>query len=260
MQRKIIAVLLAAFVIMTVGFAGCTGSYESPAESGETTVYIVGIDAEYPPYAYLDTSGNAVGFDVESMKWIAEQKGFEVEFQPTAWDGIITALEAGKIDIIYSGLTITEERAEKVAFSIPYWKVNQSVAILDDTDFTIEEFLAGEMIVGGQRGTTGAIWVEDNLIETGLMPEENLKLYDSFPLVITDLGNARIEAAIYDRPPLERAIAGKPINIIYDIDTNEEYGVAVRKDDTELLATINEGLTELMEDPYWEELKEKYEM
>jgi polar amino acid transport system substrate-binding protein len=260
MDRRVLTAILAAVVILAVGFAGCTETPAEPTGEVETQTYIVGIDAEYPPYSYLDPKGEAVGFDVDSMKWIAEQQGFEVTFQPTAWDGIIPALQAKKIDLIYSGMTITEERAEKVAFSIPYWKVNQSVAIHEESDVTMDDFHAGALIVGAQRGTTGAFWVEDNLIEEGVMPGENLKLYDNFPLVVTDLQNKRIDAAIYDRPPLEDAIAGKPLMIIGEIDTGEEYGVAIRKEDTELLAMINEGLEDLMNYPYWEELKEKYEM
>jgi polar amino acid transport system substrate-binding protein len=256
MDRKFVTAILAIVMVFAVGFAGCTGN--EPADEAKT--YIVGIDAEYPPYSYLDQEGNAIGFDVDSMTWIAEQQGFEVKFQPTAWDGIIPALQAGKIDLIYSGMTITDERREKVAFSIPYWKVNQSVAVYDDSGYTMDDFNAGTLVIGAQRGTTGAFWVEENLIETGIMPEENLKLYDNFPLVATDLQNKRLDAAIYDTPPLLDAIAEKPLMRIGDIDTGEEYGVAVRKVDTGLLAMINEGLTDLMADPYWEELKEKYEM
>ena len=261
MDRKVLTALLAVMVVLVLSFAGCAGTdtVSGPADGGVTT-YIVGIDAEYPPYAYLDTAGNAIGFDVEAMKWIAEDQGFEVKFQPTAWDGIIPALQAGKIDIIYSGMTITEERAEKVAFSIPYWKVNQAVSIHTDSDYTMDDFEAGNLTVGAQRGTTGAMWVEDNLIAPGMIEAEDLKLYDSFPLVVTDLQNKRIDSAIYDVPPMEDAIAGKPLVIIGEVFTGEEYGVAVRKEDTELLAMINDGLAKLMEDPYWEELRDKYEL
>jgi polar amino acid transport system substrate-binding protein len=265
MNRNLLLVLMAALLALGAAFAGCAGTQESQTTPTPTTpamtTYIVGIDGEYPPYSYVDPQGNAVGFDVDSMRWIAEKKGFKVVFQPTAWDGIIPALLAKKIDLIYSGMTITEEREQQVNFSIPYWKVNQTVAIHNDTSFTMEDFLAGTLTVGAQRGTTGQFWVEDNLIPPhGNMSPDNLVLYDSFPLVATDLQNKRIQAAIYDRPPMLDAIEGKPLHIIGEIDTHEVYGVAIRKEDTALLNTINEGITELMADPYWEELKQKYDM
>lgn len=263
-HRYISAIILVLLMSVLLLSSGCTNqgsSVEKPTTPApQAKSYVVGIDAEYPPYSFLDPNGTATGFDVESMRWIAEKEGFTVTFQPTAWDGIIPSLQAGKIDIIYSGMTITDERKEKVSFSMPYLKINQSVAVHQAGNYTMDDFLAGRLVVGAQRGTTGAFWVEDSLIETGKMPAGDLKVYDNFPLVATDLAFKRIDAAIYDRPPMIDAIAGKPLVIIGEIDTGEEYGVALRKDDTELLAAINRGLTALMQDPYWQELKVKYKL
>lgn len=253
----VIPVLFAVAIL----FAGCTGTQQAaPTASTEKTHYIVGIDAEYPPYSYVDTNGTATGFDVDSMRWIAERKGITVTFQPTAWDGMIPSMEAGKIDMVYSGMTITPERQEKVNFSIPYLKINQSIAVPNSTTKTLDDFYAGEMVVGAQRGTTGAIWVENNLVNTGKMTADNLKLYDSFPLVATDLGIGRIDAAVYDKPSMLSAIADNHAHIIGEIDTNEQYGVAIPKSNPGLLNLMNEGLTDLMKDPYWQTLKAKYSL
>lgn len=264
MKLKQLLLVLAVLLAASIAFAGCTGSEDQPAVTEKTLQereLVVGIDSEYPPYAYIDPkTGEAAGFDIESMKWIAEKKGLTVTFQPTAWDGIITALETGNIDLVYSGLTILPERAERVAFTIPYYKVNQAVAIHNDTSFTMDDFMNGTLIVGAQRGTSGQYWVEDNLVANGTMAADKLVTYDNFPLVITDLQNKRLQAAIYDTVPMADAIKGKPVHVIGEIDTNELYGVAVRKDDTELLTVMNEGLTELMADPYWDELKANYSM
>ncbi|RPJ53326.1 MAG: basic amino acid ABC transporter substrate-binding protein [Methanobacteriota archaeon] len=260
MKRGVFPVLAIACLAIAVCFAGCTGTTTAPNTTGQVKTYVVGIDGEYPPYSYVEPSGNVTGFDVDSIKWIAAKKGFKVTFQPTQWDGIIPALQAGKIDMVYSGMTITEERKQQVNFSIPYWKVNQSVAVHNDTNATLDDFKAGKLTVGGQRGTTGAMWAEDNLVKTGTMPAANLVTYDTFPLAATDLVNKRIQAAIYDTPPMKDAIDGKPLHIVGEIDTGEEYGVAIRKSDTELLLVVNEGLAELMKDPYWEALKTTYEM
>ena len=148
MDKKILSVCIIALAVLAAVFAGCTGTQPSAATPAPTqatgtdsptaaptaavvekTVYIIGIDGEYPPYSYVDKDGNAQGFDVESAKWIAEDQGFEVKFQPTAWDGIIPALLAKKIDMVYSGMSITPERAAKVTFSDVYWIVNQGVAV-----------------------------------------------------------------------------------------------------------------------------------
>lgn len=261
-MKRIIPWFLLTGLVFVALFTGCTSTTQNPQVPVTGTpalkTYIVGIDAEYPPYSYLDPNGTPTGFDVESMRWIAEEKGLSVTFQPTAWDGMIPSMEAGKIDMVYSGMTITPERQEKVNFSIPYLKINQSIAVPDRGTKTLADFYAGKMVIGAQRGTTGAIWVENNLVNKGIMPKENLKLYDSFPLVAADLAIGRTDAAVYDRPPMITAIADKPAHIIGEIDTNEQYGVAIPKSNPVLLQTMNEGLTDLMKDPSWQVLRDRY--
>jgi polar amino acid transport system substrate-binding protein len=262
----VLAILLGGCLLV----AGCTqsgsaGTAASPATGQQnstvvTKTYIIGVDGAYPPYTYIDKDGSFKGIDVDSARWIAKDKRFNVEFQAIEWDGIIPALQAGKIDMVYSGMTITPERSQQVNFSTPYLTINQTIAIRNDSTLTIDDILAGKAIIGAQRGTTGAIWVENNLVGTGKMPADHLKEYDNFPLVITDLMNKNIDASIYDRPSHLTAIEGKPIHIIYDIDTGEQYGVAIRKDNPELLQTMNDGLADLHADPYWKQLLATYNL
>ena len=82
---------------------------------------INGIDANYPPFAYVDETGKPAGFDVDSMNWIAKKMGFTVEHKPMDWDGIIPALLAKKIDMVCSGMSISPERKAQANFSDPYW-------------------------------------------------------------------------------------------------------------------------------------------
>lgn len=263
MEAKLIPAILAGTLVLALICAGCTGAAETDSVNagGETVkTYIIGIDGEYPPYSYVEKDGSCKGFDVDSAQWIADTMGFKVTFQPTAWDGIIPALQAGKIDMVYAGMTITEERQEKVNFSIPYWTVNQDVVTLETSDLTIDDVLEGKAIIGAQRGCTAAMWVEANLIETGKMSAENLKFYDNTPLAVDDLKSGRITAVMYDDLVLKDIIAGMPIKTIGNIETNEQFGIAVRKTDTQLLADLNEGLEQLMSDPYWDELKELHNM
>ena len=88
-------------------------------------VYINGIDANFPPFAYVDKNGNPDGFDVKALDWIAKEMGFKVKHQPMDWDGIIPSLKAKKIDIVASGMSITDERKKQVSFTAPYWKIKQ---------------------------------------------------------------------------------------------------------------------------------------
>ena len=87
--------------------------------------YVNGIDLNFPPYGYVDKTGQPAGFDVESMDWIAKKFDFNVKHQPMDWSGIIPALTSGKIDLIASGMSITPEREKVVNFSIPYKTIKQ---------------------------------------------------------------------------------------------------------------------------------------
>ncbi|NLX49261.1 MAG: transporter substrate-binding domain-containing protein [Methanospirillum sp.] len=118
--------------------------------------------------------------------------------------------------------------------------------------------MSGRIVIGSQFGTTGWWWVQDNLIATGKMPASNLKSFGNFPLAISALMNRQVDATVYDTPPTVNIISQLDAKIIHEIDTKEEYGIAVRKDDANLLATMNAGLDLLMNDPYWDELKVKY--
>lgn len=226
---------------------------------GEEKVIINGIDANFPPFAYVDKNGNPDGFDVKSVDWIAKEMGFKVKHQPMDWDGIIPSLNAKKIDMIASGLSVTEERAQKVAYTIPYWVIKQVLVVKKDSDLTPETALADGNKVGVQRGTSEAKWMEENLIKKGKKFE--LVYYDSAPLAVEDVLNGRIVAAAMDDAPANDAANKKPVKTIGGFGMHdEEFAYAVRKDDTELLNTLNEGLKKLMASPYWEELKKQYDL
>ena len=253
-KKALMGIGVSLLVIFAVLMAGCI--------STDDNVYVVGIDGEYPPYSYIDENGKAVGFDVESIQWIAEQKGFEVEIAPTAWDGIIPALLAGKIDMVYSGMSVTPDREAKVTFSNPYWKVNQGLVGKAGTTATVADFEAGKLVIGVQRSCSADQWMQgefgqekyDQMVKDG-----KIKLYDSFPQSMVALEQGLVECVIFDDVNIEDYIKGKDaFQMIGIIETGEVYAVAMRNEDTDLHALINEGLAELMASEKWEELKVKY--
>lgn len=126
--------------------------------------------------------------------------------------------------------------------------------ILLNSDFTSSGFLYCRC--------TAAIWIEENLIETGKMPKDNLKYYPDTPAAVSDLEIGRIDAVMYDDVSLQDIIRDKPLKTIGSVETQEQeqFGVAIRKEDTALLELMNEGIAELQADPYWEELKEKHNL
>ena len=219
--------------------------------------YVNGIDANYPPFSYVGEDGNPTGFDIEAMNWIAKKMGFEVKHQPMDWDGIIPALLAGKIDMVCSGMSISPERAAQVAFSDPYYTISKLIVVKDDSAMTAEQALNSDTRLGVQRGTNEHAYLEQLQQEKKL--PFTLRPYDSPPMAIADLLNGRIEAAALDSAPVNNAIAmGRKIKSVGTFAPDDNFGVAIRKDDTELLNIINEGYKQLKADPFWQELHEKY--
>jgi len=249
-NKKVILVVI--FILLLVGI------WSSNLLAADKKVYINGIDADYPPFTYIDEKGNPAGFDVECLNWIAQEMGFEVKHQPTAWDGIVSSLLAEKIDLVYSGMSITEERKQKVDFTESYWEINQALCVREDSDLNIIAALSGNYTVGSERGSMESVWLVDQLIKPGILGKDKLKLYESFSLAIKDLLNGRIDSAWMPDVTIKDAIRkGQPIKIV-GIIKGTEYGVAVRKEDQELKALLNEGIAKLKRSPKWDELVAKY--
>lgn len=225
--------------------------------SAQAKTYINGIDANYPPFGFVSEDGSPSGFDVESMNWIAAKMGFEVKHQPMDWDGIIPSLLAKKIDMVCSGMSISPARLEQVNFSEPYYVISKVIMAKADSDLTVQQVLDGKLRIGVQRGTNEHEILE-NMLETDKLAFQ-LRFYDSSPMAVEDLLNGRIDAIALDSAPAKDAISkGKPVKILGSFAPDDDFGVAIRKDDTELLNLVNEGYRLLKADPYWEELQAKY--
>lgn len=241
-----LSLLLAAFLIATAGNAAAAEHY------------INGIDANYPPFAFVDKTGKPSGFDVESMDWIAKKMDFTVEHRPMDWDGIIPSLLAKKIDMVCSGMSISPERKEKVNFSEPYWSIRKYLLVRADSSLTRDDLLKGKKNLGVQAGTNEAELLKQQAEEQGW--NYTLKFYESPPLAIEDLINGRIDGAAIDSAPANEAMnkGKKPIKAVGEFAEPDDFGVAARKEDTALLEKINQGYVLLKQDPFWQELQDKY--
>jgi polar amino acid transport system substrate-binding protein len=226
----------------------------------QSKVYRNGFDPNFPPFTYVDDKGRSEGFDLKSLDWIAAEKGFQVQHLPMPWDDILMILGKGDIDIIASGLSITEERKKKVSFTIPYWTIRRVIVARLDAGLSVAEILAGGKKLGVQRGTTEARWIEDHLLKKG---QRRFKLvyYDSAPQAVEDVVKGRIAGAAMDDAPARDARKKKPIQILGGFGmADENFGYAVRKEDIRLLQMLNDGLTKLMASPRWTELKKQFEL
>lgn len=217
-------------------------------------------DAYYPPFTYLDANGTPVGFDVDSVQWIADTMNFKVQITPVPWDDILTALETGEIDLIYSGFAITNERKEICDFTVPYWQVNQSVAVNNQSSVKIDDFYSGLLRVGAQNNTRGVSWVELNLIGKGKMAPASLVRYEGMNEAFDELQAGRLDAVIGASSLIKANLDSCDCHVIGEIETDDHYGVAVKNGNSDLLETMNTGIDLLMLSPEWERLKLRYLM
>lgn len=221
--------------------------------------FIVGTDAAWPPFEWVSAKGEMLGFDLDVMRMIAVLEGYEIEIQDIAFDSIIPAVIAGKVDIGASGFTITAERAQVVDFSSPYWSSDQTVLVRADSGLNVITALMPGRKVAAQRGTTGAFWVEDNLIAKGVAVE--LVLYETYPEAIMDLLAGRVDAVIQDEAPSEQAVRQYPGQLLIAgvIKTYEKFGFLVAKGDPKgILPRIERGIKKLKESGAWDNLVAAY--
>lgn len=233
---------------------------ETSAEAAETEEakdaaggkLIMATNAEFPPYEYHD--GDAVvGIDAEIAKAIADELGMELEIEDIAFDSIIPEIVSGKADMGLAGMTVTEDRMQSVDFSDTYAKASQKIIVTEDSEIVSPDDLKG-VIVGVQLGTTGDIYVSD-LEADGTTVERYNKGFEA----VQALSQGKIDAVVIDGEPAKTFVAEtEGLKILDESFTDEEYAIAVKKGNTELLEKINGALKTLKDNGTLDEIVAKY--
>jgi len=153
-------------------------------------------------------------------------------------------------------MTITEEREKALDFTESYYSANQSIIVQEDSEMNIS-VLYGDHDISVQTGTTGDLWVTENLKDQGILTGD-VQRYDTFVLCVSDLVNGNVDAVVLDEPVAERYAEMRPVKIVGVIVTGENYGLAVNEGNTELLETLNEGLRKVRESGKMDELVAKH--
>lgn len=239
--KVFITVSLSIMLIFTV--AGC---------QKDDNVLIMGTNAEFPPFEYVE-NGKFVGIDVELAEAIANELGMKLKVENMAFDSLIDALASGKVDFVAAGMTVRPDREESVDFTIKYYKARQTIIVrADNTNIKSKEDLEGKKI-GVQAGTTG----QDIAME---IKDTEVSKYKSGLEAVMDLKNGKIDAVIIDNFPAEKYLEKNPddIKLIQGEFEEEEYAMAVKKGNKELLDKINAALQKLMEDGTYEKILDKY--
>ncbi|MFA5519124.1 MAG: transporter substrate-binding domain-containing protein, partial [Spirochaetota bacterium] len=187
MFKKGILFILIFSIFSFFIFSGCSKDKDTGKKLAIAT------DATWPPMEFVNKDKEIVGFNIDMMKAIAKEGGFEVEFRNTAWDGIFAGLAANKYDAVISSVTITEERQKNMDFSNPYVNAGQVIVVKKELEGLNKLSQFAGKSAGAQIGTTGAI-------EIAKHKDIKLRSYDEIGFAIEDLANGRVDAVVCDSP------------------------------------------------------------
>lgn len=278
-MKKLVAVLLAG--VMCVSLAACGGKKEeavdtTAAETTETTdeaatedtedatatdgtfttvadgVLTMGTNAAFPPYEYKE-GDEVVGIDAEIAQALADKLGLKLEILDMDFSSLITAIQAGKIDISLAGMTVTDERKQNVDFTDSYATGVQVIIVKNDSDIKSVDDLANDKIMGVQEGTTGHLYCSDDY------GEDHVIAYTNGATAVQALLQDKVDCVVIDQQPAEEFVeANEGLKILDTEYVVEDYAAAVSKDNPGLTAALNQALQELKDDGTIQSILDKY--
>nr|WP_302650638.1 transporter substrate-binding domain-containing protein [uncultured Agathobaculum sp.] len=264
-MKRVLSLLLAAG--MACSLAACGGNTsagdtaentDQSAASGSDKVWVIATDTVFKPFEYTDENGDFVGIDVDLVKAIAEDQGFEYQMNSLGWDAAIAACQAGQADGMIAGASITDERKESGwMFSDGYYQTTQTMTVAADSDITGFDDLAGKT-VAVKTGTQGAAYAESLKDQYGF----NITYFEDSPTMYQAVLGGQTVACFEDTPVMAASIKDGNLALKILEDTANEgqpYGFAIfNEDNQELLDMFNAGLANIQENGTYDEIIAKY--
>jgi len=233
--------------------AGGAASASPPA----ARVYVVGTDAAYAPFESQNEKGEIVGFDIDVVRAVAQKAGMEVKFVNTPWEGIFNSLQQGDRDLLVSAITITDERRQSMDFTAPYFDAHQLIAVKQGSKVARFDDLKA-LKVGVQTGTTG----EEAVTRLQGKNSPNIKRFESTPLALKELDAGGVDAVVADNGVVVNYLANNAAAGVKPVSdpsfVPEQYGIAVRKGNAELLQKLNQGLAGIKADGTYDRIHAGY--
>ena len=275
MKKRVIALTMAALMAASLTACGGSAKETTAAAAADTTAaakeestaaestaaeskeaaggkLVMATNAEFPPYEFHD-GDKIVGIDAEIAQAIADELGMELEIEDIAFDSIIPEIVSGKADMALAGMTVTEDRKASVDFSDTYATASQMIIVKEDSEIAGPDDLKG-VTVGVQLGTTGDIYVSD-LEADGTTVERYNKGFEA----VQALSQGKIDAVVIDGEPAKTFVSEtEGLKILDEAFTVEEYAIAVKKGNTELLDKVNGALETLKDNGTLDEIVAKY--
>ena len=257
-MKKFLTVALAGVLAASMLFTG----WSKKEESKVPDKLIVGTNAEFPPFEYMNDKKQPDGFDIAMIKEIGKRMDKKVEIQNMEFKSLIGAMESESINTVIAGMTKTAEREESVDFSDSYYTSNQAIILKKDSKIKKLSQLSGKKI-GVQEGTTGDIissgekFGEKNKV---IVKKATVKRYKKGVDAVMDLKNGAIDAVVIDEKPAQEFVKNnaKKLKLVVDSAGAEYYCIAITKGNTAYKEEINKQIKAIKKDGTYDKLKAKY--
>lgn len=218
---------------------------------------IVGMELAYPPFEMTDTQNRPTGISVDLAKALGEELDREVVIENMAWSGLIPSLETGKIDLIISSMTITEERKERIDFSDPYAMANLALLINKDSPVeSYEDLDQPGRVLAVKKGSTGHIYAEKTLKQATIM------VFDKESVCVLEVVQGKADAFTYDQLTIyknwQQYLDKTRVNLVPYQDIPEYWGVALRKGEKALKDQVNDFIRAFRADGGFDVLADQY--
>lgn len=245
---------LTAALLMSVGalLVGCgkqdaAPQAAAPAPSPAVTKIVVGLDDNFPPMGFRNEKNELVGFDIDMAREASKRLGVEVEFKPIDWNAKEAELSGKRVDALWNGLTITEERKKNIGFTAPYMENHQIIVVAANSAIKTKADLAGK-VVGAQEGSSAVDAVKKEAAVFQSFKE--FKTFGDNVAALMDVTTGRLQAVVVDEVVGRYYVAKKPADyaVLDEHFGTEDYGVGVRKDDTALLGKLDKALADMKQD------------
>ncbi|UOO93285.1 amino acid ABC transporter substrate-binding protein [Vitreoscilla stercoraria] len=229
----------------TTPAASDTQAASAPAAALPSKI-VVGLDDNFPPMGFRNDKNELVGFDIDMARAAGAKMGIEMEFKPIDWSAKESELKSKRIDMLWNGLTITEERKQNILFSKPYMENHQIIVVAAGSPIKVKTDLNGK-VVGVQDGSSAVPAIEADAVAKSF---KELKKYGDNVTALMDLGVKRIDAVVVDEVVGRYYVAKKPTEyvVLEDNFGTEEYGVGMRLEDAALQAKLQEALDNMKAD------------
>ena len=268
-MKKLIALMLAMVMALSLVACGKPAENDNSANDNNTNTdgdatatrtFVMGVDAEYPPFSYLGEDGQYTGFDVEVCKAVCDLLGWDLQVFGVNWDQKLVQLDAKECDCVWSGMTILDSMKEAgYVISAPYFDNTQVIMVKEGSDIKSSADLAGK-VVAVQLGTSGEALLADGGDLADLAATfADLTTCDSFLKCFTELGGGAVDAVIVDKPvAVSYAESNKGFTVLDEGLGAEQYGIAFRAGDEELCATVEDAVAQLVANGTYAEIAAKY--